>query len=180
MGHTTQSLVEISFICTQFVHRGCGWFGGLSFWLLDFLFRFLFDSGVFGGVVSRKCFGNVISILSVAVWLAGDFAAGANYSSLFVPIWNGAIALMVYVVVVKTLVTLRKSQQELEARVQERTAALSSEIQERTRLEKEILEIAERSNEKLATTYTIILVNISRHRLCQPGAHRTVGNQVPV
>ena len=94
-------------------------------------------------------FGNVISILSVAVWLAGDFAAGANYSSLFVPIWNGAIALMVYVVVVKTLVTLRKSQQELEARVQERTAALSSEIQERTRLEKEILEIAEREQRKI-------------------------------
>lgn len=96
-----------------------------------------------------KLSGNVISISCVAVWLAGDFAAGANYSSLFVPIWNGAIALTVYCVVVKTLANLRKSQQELEDRVQQRTAALSSEIQERTRLEKEILEISEREQRKI-------------------------------
>jgi len=94
-------------------------------------------------------FSNMMAVLSVAVWLVGDFAAGANYSSLFVPIWNGAIALTVYCVVVKTLVSLRKSQQELEARVQQRTAALSDEIQERTRLEKEILEISEREQRRI-------------------------------
>jgi len=94
-------------------------------------------------------FGSVISILSVAVWLVGDFAAGANYSNWFVPIWNGAIALMVYFVVVKTLVNLRKSHQELEERVRQRTAALTSEIQERTRLEKELLEISEREQRQI-------------------------------
>lgn len=94
-------------------------------------------------------FGNTIAVLSVAVWLLGDFAAGANYSSWFVPAWNGAIALLVYGVVVKTLVNLRKSQQELEERVCQRTTALTNEIQERTRLEKEILAITEREQRKI-------------------------------
>jgi signal transduction histidine kinase len=93
--------------------------------------------------------GIVISVFSVVVWLAGDFAAGAHFSSLFVPIWNGAIALTVYFVVVKTLVSLRKSQQELEDRVRQRTAALTGEIQERTRLEKELLEISERGQRQI-------------------------------
>ncbi len=94
-------------------------------------------------------FGNTISILSVVVSVAGDFAAGAQYASVLIPIWNGAIALTVYLVVVKTLVSLRKSHQELEERVRQRTAALNSEIQERTRLEKELLEISEREQRQI-------------------------------
>lgn len=94
-------------------------------------------------------FGIVISMLSVAVWLAGDFAAGAHYSSLFVPIWNGLIGLVVYFVVVKVLVSLRKLQKELEDRVRQRTTALTGEIQERARLEKEILDISEREQRRI-------------------------------
>jgi len=96
-----------------------------------------------------KVFGNVVSMLSVAVWLTGDFAAGAHYPSLFVPIWNGVIALTVYFVVVKTLASLRKSHQGLEERVRQRTAALNNEIQERIRLEKELLEISEREQRQI-------------------------------
>jgi len=89
--------------------------------------------------------GTVISVLSVGVWLAGDFAAGVHYPSLLVPIWNGAIALIVYFVVVGTLVNLRKLQKELEERVRQRTSALTGEIQERGRLEKELVEIGEQA-----------------------------------
>ena len=96
-----------------------------------------------------KVMGNVVSMLSVAVSLVGDFAAGAHYPSLFVPLWNGAIALTVYFVVVKTLANLRQSHQELEKRVQQRTAALNNEIQERTRLEKELIEISEREQRQI-------------------------------
>lgn len=95
-------------------------------------------------------FGVVVSIFSVGVWLAGDFAAGAHYSSLLVPIWNGAIALTVYFVVVKTLVSLRRLQIELEERVRQRTVALASEMEERTRLEKELLEISERGQRQIS------------------------------
>src|ERR1035438_5286472 len=93
--------------------------------------------------------GVVISLLSVVVWLAGDFAAGAHYSSVLVPSWNGAIALTVYVVVVRTLVSLRKLQKELEERVRQRTAALATEMQERARLEKELVEIGEQSQRQI-------------------------------
>ena len=94
-------------------------------------------------------YGIVISVLSVLVWLLGDIAAGARYSSVFVPIWNGAIGLTVYFVVVKTLTSLRRLRDELEERVRQRTTALTNEVQERARLEKEILEISEREQRRI-------------------------------
>jgi signal transduction histidine kinase len=94
-------------------------------------------------------FGITISVLSVAVSLAGDYAAGAKYPSVFVPIWNGAIELTVYFVVVKTLTSLRNLHNELEERVRQRTTALTNEMQERARLEKEILEISEREQRRI-------------------------------
>lgn len=93
--------------------------------------------------------GIAISVLSVTVWLGGDFSAGATYSSVLVPIWNGAIGLIMYFVVVGTLVNLRKLQKELEERVRQRTSALTNEIHERTRLEKEIAEIGEQAQRQV-------------------------------
>lgn len=75
--------------------------------------------------------GILISIACVVVSVAGDYAAGAHYPNVFVPVWNGAIALTVYFVVVKVLVSLRKLQGELEDRVRQRTEALAGEMQER-------------------------------------------------
>jgi signal transduction histidine kinase len=117
-----------------------------------------------------SAFGTLISVLSVVVWLAGDFAAGAQYPSLFVPIWNGLIALTVYLVVVKTLVKLRKLQKELEERVRQRTEALSNEIQERARLEKEILEISEREQQRIGRDL--------HDSLCQHWAATAMAGQV--
>ena len=94
-------------------------------------------------------FGFFISVSSVIVSVAGDYAAGARYSSVFVPIWNGAIALTVYIVVVKALTSLRRLHNELEERVRQRTIALASEMQERARLEKEILEVSEREQRRI-------------------------------
>jgi signal transduction histidine kinase len=94
-------------------------------------------------------FGIIISTVSVVVWLVGDYAAGARYSSVFVPIWNGAIGLTVYFVVVKALTSLRRLHYELEERVRQRTTALTNEVQERARLEKEILEISEREQRRI-------------------------------
>ncbi len=94
-------------------------------------------------------FGMVISVSSVVVSLVGDYAAGANYPSVFVPIWNGAIALTVYFVVVKTLASLRRLQRELAERVRQRTAALAAEMQERARLEKELVAIGEQSQRQI-------------------------------
>ena len=96
-----------------------------------------------------RAFAMAISVLSVTVSIVGDYAAGAAYPNLLVPIWNGLISLTVYFVVVKILTSLRKLQGELEARVRQRTTALTSEMQERARLEKEILEVSEREQRRI-------------------------------
>ena len=96
-----------------------------------------------------KTFGVVISISSVAVSIVGDYAAGAAYPNVLVPIWNGLIELTVYFVVVKILASLRKLHGELEARVRQRTTALTNEMLERARLEKEILEVSEREQRRI-------------------------------
>lgn len=96
-----------------------------------------------------RAFGILVSILSVVVSVAGDYAAGAHYPSVFVPIWNGAISLTVYLVMVKAIVSLRKLHNKLEERVRERTTALAGEMKERARLEKEILEISEREQRRI-------------------------------
>jgi len=96
-----------------------------------------------------KAFGAAISISSVAVSIVGDYAAGAAYPNVLVPIWNGLISLTVYFVVVKILTSLRKLQNELEGRVRQRTTALTSEMLERARLEKEILEVSEREQRRI-------------------------------
>jgi signal transduction histidine kinase len=96
-----------------------------------------------------KGYGFLFSALSVAVSILGDIAAGAHYSSPFIPIWNAAILLIFYFIVVWLLANLRASQKELENKVRQRTQALTQEITERERLEKEILEVSEREQRRI-------------------------------
>ena len=89
-------------------------------------------------------FGTLTAVLSVATWLAGDFAAGAPFVNTFVPVWNALIALGTYLIVAWLLASVIALQREMEERVLQRTAALRDEIAERVRLEKVVLEITER------------------------------------
>ncbi len=52
-------------------------------------------------------FALLVSVISVLCWLIGDLAAGAVYSTRFVPVWNAAIMLSFYLVVVGVLSSLR-------------------------------------------------------------------------
>ncbi|HEY2329882.1 MAG TPA: sensor histidine kinase [Verrucomicrobiae bacterium] len=115
-------------------------------------------------------FAIVISVLSVIVSVIGDYAAGAQYPSAFVPVWNGAIAVTVYFVVVKALTSLRRLHNELEERVRQRTTALTNEMQERARLEKEILEISEREQRRIGHDL--------HESLCQHWAATAMAGQV--
>jgi signal transduction histidine kinase len=90
-----------------------------------------------------------LSVLSVIVWLAGDYAAGARYSNSFVPVWNAVISLGSYLVVVWLLRSLRTLHDELEERVRQRTSALTEEMAERERLEREILDVGERERQRI-------------------------------
>jgi len=94
-------------------------------------------------------FAIFISGLSVASWILGDWAAGAPYSSSFILVWNAVITMAFYAVVVWLLSWLKASQETLELRIQERTAALIDEMAERGRLEKEILAISEREQRRI-------------------------------
>jgi len=90
-----------------------------------------------------------VSGLSIIISIAGDWAAGAHYSTVLIPIWNALIQTVVYLSVVWLLGALRAAQQELEHKVEQRTSALMREIGERERLEKEILEISEREQRRI-------------------------------
>src|SRR5438105_15821018 len=68
-----------------------------------------------------KGFGLLMSILSVVVWIGGDVAAGAHYSSLVIPAWNALILMVFYFIVVWLLTNLRALHQELEKKVRDRT-----------------------------------------------------------
>jgi len=90
-------------------------------------------------------FAIVMSLLSVTVWIYSNMLAGATFPSIFVPIWNGTWVFVLYVGVVNFLILRKK----LEDRVSERTSALTQEVQERRRLEKELLEASEREQQRI-------------------------------
>ncbi len=93
--------------------------------------------------------GLLTAVASVVTWIGGDLAAGANYAHLFVPVWNGLIALGAYCVVVWLFSGFVTMHREMEERVRQRTAALTEEIAERERLEKAVLEISERERRSI-------------------------------
>jgi len=98
--------------------------------------------------VGKWC-GALVSMLSVVVWLIGDFASGARFSSPVIPVWNAVVLLTFYLVVVWLLARLRSFHNNLEAQVLQRTAALTDQIAERERLERELLEISEREQRRI-------------------------------
>lgn len=94
-------------------------------------------------------FALFIAILSVVAWLLGDFAAGAVYPRALVPAWNAAIIFVFYLVVIALLARLHDLHSDLERRVKARTLALTEEIAERERLEREILDVGERERRRV-------------------------------
>ena len=115
---------------------------------VSFSVFYLLGVGLAAWFVGRS-FGIWMSVLSVAVWLVGDVASGAKYSTPLIPAWNAMIFLVFYFIVVWLLTNLRSLQRTLENRVRQRTLALQQEMAERARLEKEILEIGERERRRI-------------------------------
>src|SRR5262249_53824961 len=67
----------------------------------------------------------------------------------FIVVWNAVIAAVSLFVVAGLLARIRNSKRELEDRVRRRTAALTNEINERARLEQELLRISEREQRRI-------------------------------
>jgi signal transduction histidine kinase len=108
----------------------------LAFYLLPILF-----------VLKRVGLGFAFAMafISVVVWMFADFAAGQRYSDYLTPIWNMSIRLSVYLLVI----ILASARNNLRRLVDQRTEKLRREIQERSRLEKELLEIAESEQRRI-------------------------------
>src|SRR5579883_1450948 len=115
---------------------------------LSFAVFYLLDIGFAAWLIGRG-FALAMSALSIVISVAGDWAAGAHYSTVLIPIWNALILTVVYVIVVWLLGALAAAQEELERKVEQRTSALVREIGERERLEQEILEISEREQRRI-------------------------------
>jgi signal transduction histidine kinase len=96
-----------------------------------------------------RWFGVALSILSVVISMASDWALGALTFTHFAEAWNAASRAIFYLVVVWLLSSLKSQHERLEERVRRRTIALSEEIAERERLEKEILGISEREQRRI-------------------------------
>lgn len=115
---------------------------------ISFSVFYLLALGLAVWFVGRE-FAWFIAVLSMAVSLAGDLATGSRHSSMPVLFWNESIVLAFYFVVVWLLTRIRQLTRGLEARVRERTTALTDEIAERERLERELLEISEREQRRI-------------------------------
>jgi len=94
-------------------------------------------------------YGTLIAALSVTAWISTNIAAGAHYSSYFVPVWNATILFTFYVIVLWLLWRLKQFYLELEERVRTRTESLAKEVRERMRLQRELLETSEREQRRI-------------------------------
>jgi signal transduction histidine kinase len=86
-----------------------------------------------------------LAILSAVVWLLVNMAAGEHYTDWLTPLWNMAIRLSVFLLII-ILVSARN---ELQMLVRQRTEKLQDEIRQRNRLEKELLEAGEREQRRI-------------------------------
>jgi signal transduction histidine kinase len=115
-------------------------------------------------------FGVLISGLSVLVSVTSDLASGAKFETFLIPLWNAAVLLSFYLVVVWLLSLLRSLNRNLEGQVGQRTRALTEEILERERLERELLDISEREQRRIG--------QILHDSLCQHLTGTTLAAQV--
>jgi len=90
-----------------------------------------------------------LSILSSLLWVSGDIEAGAHYSTVFVPLWNLAARFAIFVFGANMVAALRGLHTDLERRAAERAVNLTEEIARRERLQRELLRISEREQERV-------------------------------
>jgi signal transduction histidine kinase len=98
-----------------------------------------------------KSFGVLVSALSVAAWVSANVASGEHYSNYFIPVWNAGIMFAIYAIMVFLLAGLKIIHGGLEERVRLRTEGLTREIQQRVRLQKELLETADREQRRIGS-----------------------------
>jgi signal transduction histidine kinase len=117
-----------------------------------------------------------IAVVSVAVSVLSDVAAGIPALRF----WNAGMAFASYALFAGVLSKLHTLLEELDRRVQERTAALQREMSERQRLDREIAEVADRERRRLGQdlhdrlgqhlTGTALAAQVLKEKLAAKGA----------
>lgn len=79
--------------------------------------------------------GFAVGALCTGAWFVSDVFSGATYQSPLIPAWNAIMLFIFFVVVVWLLTAFQRSHYHLEQTVEQRTAALRTEMEERKRLE---------------------------------------------
>jgi signal transduction histidine kinase len=120
--------------------------------------------------------GLAVVIASVVAWLVSDLAAGIPSLRY----WNSGMAFTAFALFAGVLAKLRTLVNELDRRVQERTAALQREVIERQRLDREIGQVADRERRRLGQdlhdhlgqhlTGTALAAQVLKEKLAAKGA----------
>lgn len=104
--------------------------------------------------VCGRSYAWIIAAVSIFVSVGGDLATRVTPPHLAVMFWNAAITFAFYVIVIELLARLRS----LEGTVRERTADLTHEMAERRRLERELLDVSEREQQRIGHDLHDVLV----------------------
>ena len=83
--------------------------------------------------------GVLTAIGSVACWMVADYLQHSPFLDGRIALWNAAMSLSAFCVVVALLNSLVRTHRNLEQRVRQRTAALERESQARAELQRELL-----------------------------------------
>jgi signal transduction histidine kinase len=109
---------------------------------------YLFPIGIAAWFLKRPV-AYALAVLSSILWMTGDVAAGAHYASIVVPLWNLGARFAIFVFTAQLISESRKLHIDLESRAVERAEKLTAEIARRERLQRELLHISEREQERV-------------------------------
>ena len=103
-----------------------------------------------------KFTGIMLSLVCAMTSRWVDLLGGIRFSHPLIPVWNGLMTAAAFVTVALLIDALRNEQARLEQAVRQRTAALTAEIEERKRTEKQLRdankELSARENDLLLAT----------------------------
>ncbi len=86
-----------------------------------------------------------MAVAAALTWMFVNIAAGERFPDLLTPVWNLAIRLSAFLLII----ILFSTRDELRVLVRQRTEKLQQEIRDRERLEKELLEAGEREQRRI-------------------------------
>jgi signal transduction histidine kinase len=123
--------------------------GLIDYWAnyhLQFTVLYVLPIG-FATVYVNRSYAVVLAVLSIVISTGGDMLGGAPSPGVAVQLWNDGIVLSLFLIVIYLLNALHQTLVGLEATVEDRTQALRREMEERERLEHEILDLSERERQ---------------------------------